>query len=132
MKKFTTLLGLSALIVLPMAAQADMKTMSSDELAAVEGQSGKYSINAGSMSLYTFDTAVLAAAVAATPASGAYALVNTKAPNLIPTVRTTGLATVNTALAPVSASLAAQLNTIPFIGSSLASAYTPISVSYSP
>jgi hypothetical protein len=128
MKNFRTLLGLTAMVLLPMAAQADMKAMSADELSAVEGQSGKYSLTAGTMSLFTFDTAVLAA----TPASGVYALVNTKAPTLIPNVRTKGLATVNTALAPVSASLAAQLQTIPFIGGSLASAYTPISVGYTP
>jgi hypothetical protein len=128
MKNFRTLLGLTAMVLLPMAAQAEMKTMSADELSAVEGQSGKYSLSAGNMSLFTFDTAVLAA----TPASGVYALVNTKAPALIPKVRTTGLATVNTALAPVSASLSAQLQTIPFIGGSLASAYTPITVGYTP
>jgi hypothetical protein len=128
MKNFRTLLGLTAMVLLPMAAQADMKAMSADELSAVEGQSGKYSLTAGTMSLFTFDTAVLAA----TPAYGAYTLVTAKAPTLIPNVRTKGLATVNTALAPVSASLAAQLQTIPFIGSSLASAYTPITVGYTP
>jgi hypothetical protein len=35
MKNFRTLLGLTAMALLPMAAQADMKAMSADELAAV-------------------------------------------------------------------------------------------------
>jgi len=45
MKKFRTLLGFTAIALLPLAAQAEMKAMSLDELAAVEAQ-GRYSLSA--------------------------------------------------------------------------------------
>lgn len=129
MKNFRTLLGLTAIALLPMAAQAGMTTMSSDELAAVEAQ-GRYSLSAGSLSLFTFDTAVLAA----TPAYGAYQLVSTRAPNLVPSVRDRGLTAVNgVVLPPVNAAVRATLITsIPIFGSTVADMVTPIGISFTP
>ncbi len=129
MKNFRTLLGLTAMVLLPMAAQADMKAMSLDELSAVEAQ-GRYSLSAGSPSLFTFDTAVLAA----TPASGVYQLVNTRAPNLVPTVRDRGLTVVNgVVLPPVNAAVRTTLiASIPIFGSTVADMVTPIGVSFTP
>ncbi len=129
MKNFRTLLGLTAMVLLPMAAQADMKAMSLDELSAVEAQ-GRYSLSAGSLSLFTFDTAVLAA----TPASGVYQLVNTRAPNLVPTVRDRGLTVVNgVVLPPVNAAVRTTLiASIPIFGSTVADMVTPIGVSFTP
>lgn len=130
MKNFRTLLGFTAIALLPLVAQADMKVMSADELAAVEAQAGKYSLSAGSLSLFTFDTAVLAA----TPASGAYQLVNTRAPNLVPTVRDKGLTVVNgVVLPPVNAAVRTTLITsIPIFGSAVADMVTPIGISFTP
>ncbi|MGB5234254.1 MAG: hypothetical protein WBN85_03640 [Candidatus Macondimonas sp.] len=129
MKNFRTLLGLTAMVLLPMAAQADMKAMSLDELSAVEAQ-GRYSLSAGSISLYTFDTAVLAA----TPASGVYQLVSTKKPNLVPTVRDRGLTVVNdVVLPPVNAAVRTTLiSSIPIFGSTVADMVTPIGISFTP
>jgi len=129
MKKFRTLLGFTAIALLPLAAQAEMKAMSLDELAAVEAQ-GRYSLSAGSLSLFTFDTAVLAA----TPASGAYQLVNTRAPNLVPTVRDRGLTVVNeVVLPPVNAAVRTTLiASIPIFGSTVADMVTPIGISFTP
>lgn len=129
MKNFRTLLGLTAMVLLPMAAQADMKAMSLDELSAVEAQ-GRYSLSAGSISLYTFDTAVLAA----TPASGVYQLVSTKKPNLVPTVRDRGLTVVNdVVLPPVNAAVRTTLiASIPVFGSTVADMVTPIGISFTP
>jgi len=129
MKNFRTLLGLTAMALLPMAAQADMKAMSLDELSAVEAQ-GRYSLSAGSLSLFTFDTAVLAA----TPASGVYQLVNTRAPNLVPTVRDRGLTVVNgVVLPPVNAAVRTTLiASIPIFGSTVADMVTPIGISFTP
>ena len=129
MKNFRTLLGLTAMVLLPMAAQADMKAMSLDELSAVEAQ-GRYSLSAGSISLYTFDTAVLAA----TPASGVYQLVSTKKPNLVPTVRDTGLTVVNdVVLPPVNAAVRTTLiSSIPIFGSTVADMVTPIGIIFTP
>lgn len=129
MKNFRTLLGLTAMVLLPMAAQADMKAMSLDELSAVEAQ-GRYSLSAGSISLYTFDTAVLAA----TPASGVYQLVNTRAPNLVPTVRDRGLTVVNdVVLPPVNVAVRTTLiASIPIFGSTVADMVTPIGISFTP
>lgn len=129
MKNFRTLLGLTAMVLLPMAAQADMKAMSLDELSAVEAQ-GRYSLSAGSISLFTFDTAVLAA----TPASGVYQLVSTKKPNLVPTVRDRGLTVVNdVVLPPVNAAVRTTLiASIPVFGSTVADMVTPIGISFTP
>lgn len=129
MKNFRTLLGLTAMVLLPMAAQADMKAMSLDELSAVEAQ-GRYSLSAGSISLYTFDTAVLAA----TPASGVYQLVSTKKPNLVPAVRDRGLTVVNgVVLPPVNAAVRTTLiASIPIFGSTVADMVTPIGISFTP
>jgi hypothetical protein len=129
MKKFRTLLGFTAIALLPLAAQAEMKAMSLDELSAVEAQ-GRYSLSAGSLSLFTFDTAVLAA----TPASGAYQLVNTRAPNLVPTVRDRGLTVVNeVVLPPVNAAVRTTLiASIPIFGSTVADMVTPIGISFTP
>ena len=129
MKNFRTLLGLTAIALLPLAAQAEMKAMSSDELAAVEAQ-GRYSLSAGSLSLFTFDTAVLAA----TPASGVYQLVSTKKPNLVPTVRDRGLTAVNDVVLPtVNAAVRTTLiSSIPLFGSTVADMVTPIKISFTP
>ncbi len=129
MKKFSTLLGFTAIALLPLVAQADMKTMSNDELAAVEAQ-GRYSISAGSLSLFTFDTAVLAA----TPANGVYQLVNARAPNLVPTVRDRGLTVVNeVVLPPVNVAVRTTLiASIPIFGSTVADMVTPIGISFTP
>jgi hypothetical protein len=130
MKNFRTLLGLTAMVLLPMAAQADMKVMSLDELAAVEAQAGKYSLAAGSISLYTFDTAVLAA----TPASGVYQLVSTKKPNLVPTVRDKGLTVVNDKVLPTVdiAVRTTLISSIPFVGTTVADMVTPIKINFTP
>lgn len=129
MKNFRTQLGLAALVMLPMTAQAELKAMSLSELAAVEAQ-GRYSISAGSMSLFTFDTAVLAA----TPASGAYQLVNARAPNLVPTVRDRGLTAVNDVVLPTvnMAIRTTLISSIPVFGSTVADMFTPIAVTFTP
>ncbi len=129
MKNFRTLLGLAAIALLPLAAQAEMKAMSLDELAAVEAQ-GRYSLSAGSLSLFTFDTATLAA----TPASGVYQLVNARAPNLVPTVRDRGLTVVNeVVLPPVNVAVRTTLiASIPIFGSTVADMVTPIGISFTP
>lgn len=130
MKNFRTLLGLTAMVLLPIAAHADMKAMSADELAAVEAQAGKYSLSAGSISLFTFDTAVLAA----TPASGAYQLINTRKPGLVPGVRDKGLTVVNdVVLPPVNVAVRTTLiSSIPLFGSTVADMVTPIHVGFTP
>lgn len=130
MKRFRTLLTLSALALLPIAAQAEMKTMNLDELAAIEGQAGKYSLSAGSISLFTFDTAVLAA----TPAGPVYQAVNTRKPGLVPGVRDKGLTVVNgVVLPPVNAAVRTTLVTsIPIFGGAVADLVTPIGVGFTP
>ncbi len=130
MKRFRTLLTLSALALLPIAAQAEMKTMNLDELAAIEGQAGKYSLSAGSISLFTFDTAVLAA----TPAGPVYQAVNTRKPGLVPGVRDKGLTVVNgVVLPPVNAAVRATLvSSIPIFGNTVADLVTPIGVGFTP
>ena len=130
MKNFRTLLGLTAIALLPMAAQADMKAMSADELSAVEGQSGIYSLSAGSISLYTFDTAMLAAM----PASSVYTAVNTRKPGLVPGVRDKGLTLVNgVVLPPVNAAVRTTLiASIPLFGSTVADMVTPIGINFTP
>ena len=130
MKCFRTLLTLSALAVLPLAAQAEMKAMNADEMAAIDGQAGKYTVNAGSISLFTFDTAVLAA----TPAAPVYQAVNTRKPGLVPGVRDKGLTVVNgVVLPPVNAAVRTTLVTsIPIFGSAVADLVTPIGIGFTP
>ena len=130
MKGFRTLLTLSALAVLPLAAQAEMKAMNADEMAAIDGQAGKYTFSAGSISLYTFDTAVLAA----TPAAPIYQAVNTRKPGLVPGVRDKGLTVVNgVVLPPVNAAVRTTLVTsIPIFGNSVADLVTPIGIDFTP
>ena len=130
MKGFRTLLTLSALAVLPLAAQAEMKAMNADEMAAIDGQAGKYTFSAGSISLYTFDTAVLAA----TPAAPIYQAVNTRKPGLVPGVRDKGLTVVNgVILPPVNAAVRTTLVTsIPIFGNSVADLVTPIGIDFTP
>ena len=129
MKTFRTLLGLTAIALLPVAAQAEMTAMSSSELSAVEAQ-GVYSLSAGSISLYTFNTAVLAA----TPASSVYTAVNTRKPGLVPGVRDKGLTLVNgVVLPPVNAAVRTTLiASIPLFGSTVADLVTPIGISFTP
>lgn len=130
MKRFRTLLTLSALAMLPLAAQAEMKAMNLDELAAIDGQAGIYSLNAGSISLYTFDTAVLAA----TPAAPVYLAVSTRKPGLVPGVRDKGLTLVNgVVLPPVNTAIRTTLITsIPFFGDDVADMVTPIKINFTP
>lgn len=130
MKGFRTLLTLSALAVLPLAAQAEMNAMNADEMAAIDGQAGKYTFSAGSISLYTFDTAVLAA----TPAAPIYQAVNTRKPGLVPGVRDKGLTVVNgVVLPPVNAAVRTTLVTsIPIFGNSVADLVTPIGIDFTP
>ena len=129
MKPFRTMMTLCALAVLPLAAQAEMKAMNLDELAAIDGQAGKYTVSAGSISLYTFDTAVLAA----TPAAPIYQVVNTRKPGLVPGVRDKGLTAVDLALAPVNAAVRTTIITsVPFFGSTIADMVTPIRINFTP
>lgn len=130
MKPFRTLMTLSALALLPIAGQAEMQAMNADELAAVEGQAGKYTFSAGSISLYTFDTAVLAA----TPAAPIYQAVSTRKPTLVPGVRDKGLTVVNgVILPPVNAAVRTTLiASIPLFGGTVADMVTPIGISFTP
>jgi hypothetical protein len=135
MNKFRTLVGLTALAFLPIAAQAEMSMMTYDELAAVEGQAGQYSVSAGSIDLFTFNTAMLGGlSVGPIALSGVYGAVNTRAPNLVPTARDRGLTLVNgVILPPVNAAVRTTLiASIPIFGSTVADMVTPIGVTFTP
>ncbi len=127
------LLPLSAVfLVMPLVAQAHMEALSDEDLSAVHGE-GIYTLKAGTVSLYTLDTADIGAyAVGSVPLSSIYAGINTRNPALVSKVKDQSLAAANTALAPVTAALQAQFATVPIFGSYLSATFTPVKVVFSP
>lgn len=130
MKQF--LISLAApLLAAPLAAQAALQPLDDDSLSAIHAQ-GFYTLRAGTVDLYTLDTATIGAyRVGGLTFSTVYQAAYGRAPGVIDTAKDTALEATNAALVPVTVSLRAQFATIPFVGDALAEMYTPVSVEFS-
>jgi hypothetical protein len=109
-----------------------METLSDEDLSAVHGQ-GSYTLKAGTVGLYTLDTADVGAhTVGPVPLSSVYAAINGWNSSLVSTVKSQSLTAANIALTPVTVALQAQFATIPVFGSTLSATFTPVKVVFSP
>ena len=119
----------AAFLVLPVVAQAHMEVLSDDDLSAVHGQ-GSYTLMAGTVSLYTLNTADIGAySIGPVQFSSIYNGVNTWSPTLVETVKGQSLSAANTALEPVTVALRAQFSTVPVLGDYLSATFTPVKIS---
>jgi hypothetical protein len=126
-----SLLSLAAgLLAAPLAVQAQMEMLSDDALSAIHGE-GIYTLKAGTLSLYSVDTADIGAyTIGPIPLSAVYGVINDRRPILVDAVKTQSLVAANTALTPVTVGLQAQFATIPVFGSSLSATFTPVEISF--
>ena len=130
MKKF--LLPLAPLLAAPLAAHAELQNLTDEDLSAIHAQ-GLYSLKAGTLDLYTFDTTVIGGyRVGPVQFSTVYNAVNDRNPVLVDAAKGTALNATNLALTPVTVALQAQFATVPFFGSYLSQTFTPVQVIFPP
>ncbi len=127
------LLSLAAsLLAAPLAVQAQMEMLSDDDLSAIHGE-GIYTLKAGTVSLYSVDTADIGSyTVGTVPLSAVYSGIYGRKPALVDTVKEQSLAAANTALTPVTLGLRAQFATIPVFGDYLSDTFTPVRITFEP
>lgn len=127
------LLSLAAsLLAAPLAVQAQMEMLSDDDLSAIHGE-GIYTLKAGTVSLYSIDTADIGSyAVGPIPLSAVYNGIYSRNPELVNTVKAQSLTAANNALTPVTVGLRAQFATIPVFGSYLSDTFTPVEITFAP
>lgn len=128
MKKF--LLPLAPLLATPLAAHAELQNLADEELSAIHAQ-GLYSLKAGTLNLYTFDTASLGGyGVGPVQFSSIYSTVYDRNPERVDAARDAVLTTTNLALAPVNAALQVQFATVPVFGDYLSQTFTPVRIDF--
>jgi hypothetical protein len=123
------LLSLAAsLLAAPLAVQAQMEMLSDDDLSAIHGE-GIYTLKAGTLSLYSVNTADIGAySVGPIQLSAVYDVIDSRNPALVDAVKTQSLNAANTALTPVTVGLRAQFATIPVFGDYLSDTFTPVKI----
>jgi len=127
------LLSLAAsLLAAPLAVQAQMEMLSDDDLSAIHGE-GIYTLKAGTVSLYSVDTAdIRSYTVGAVPLSAVYGGIYGRKHDLVNAVKEQSLNAANTALTPVTLGLRAQFATIPVFGGYLSDTFTPVRITFDP
>ena len=130
MKKF--LLPLAPLLAAPLAAHAELQNLTDEDLSAIHAQ-GLYSLKAGTLDLYTFDTTVIGGyGVGPIQFSDVYGAVYGRTPGLVDAAKDAALNTTNLALTPVTVALQAQFATVPVFGTYLSNTFTPVKVVFTP
>ena len=125
------LLSLAAsLLAAPLAVQAQMEMLSDDDLSAIHGE-GIYTLKAGTVSLYSVDTADIGSyTVGAVPLASIYNGLYDRKPLAVETAKTQALTAANAALTPVNVGLRAQFAAIPVFGGYLSDTFTPVQITF--